>query len=400
MKVTEKNKKNNPLTIGFISVNNYMDFPIGGGLYFLRSILKYWDTAKDKVLLFGCGPKSMKKGWHTTKINDRDYPFFKVYTNEKKSLIPGRLKAFIGFLLNRNVIHCSGIDILYVHEPGLVLTLKKNRRVIVQQMLGRTNPLMYSRFSLFRRRFFVHLYDTLIHKRSLKRSTSVIALTEECNQFYKEATRKRAHEIIPTCADTDRFTKKKYAANNSDEIVILYCGRLNKVKGLDLLLRGFFEFLKTYKDSKLIIVGEGQEKYNLHSLSQELQIDSKVEFLGFVDYDRLPEIHQMADIFVMTSFREGLSVSMLEAMASGLAIVSTDNVGAKEVIVDGYNGILLKNSNRNPIILSKLLEKAFVNRKLLGARARKAIEEKYSAKIVAGLVQHRLHTIYETKINL
>ena len=107
----------NSLTIGFISVNNYVDFPIGGGLYFLRNILKYWDISRDKVLLFGCGSKSMEKGWHTLKINNRDYPFFKIYSNEQKSLIPGRLKAFIGFFLNRSVIHCSNIDVLYVHEP-------------------------------------------------------------------------------------------------------------------------------------------------------------------------------------------------------------------------------------------------------------------------------------------
>jgi glycosyltransferase involved in cell wall biosynthesis len=282
----------------------------------------------------------------------------------------------------------------------LVLTLKNKRRVIVQQMLGRTNPLMYSRFKLFRRSFFVRLYDTFIHKKSFKKSTSAIALTEECNQFYKETTGKRIHKIIPTCADTDKFTKKKFNENRSNKIVILYCGRLNKVKGLDLLLRGFFEFLRIYRDSKLIIVGEGQEKYYLRSLSQELKIDSKVEFWGFVDYDCLPEIHQMADIFVMTSLREGLSVSLLEAMSSGLAIVSTDNVGAKEVIIDGYNGILLKNSNRSPILLSQLLVKAFKNRKLLGERARETIERNYSAKTVAGLVQNRLHTIYKKRINL
>jgi glycosyltransferase involved in cell wall biosynthesis len=395
MKVTEKNTTSKQLTIGFIAANNYVDFPIGGGLYFLRNILKYWDNTKDKTLLFGCGPKSMKKGWHKLKINDRYYPFFKIYTNERKSLIPGRLKAFIGFFLNRNVICCAGIDILYVHEPGLVLALKKNTGAIVQQMLGRTNPLLYSRFALFRRKFFVRLYDTLIHNKSFKRSTSAIALTEECNQFYKETTKKNAHDIIPTCADMDRFTRKVYVEKNTGEIVILYCGRLNKVKGLDLLLRGFFEFLKTYKESKLIIVGEGQEKNNLQSLSKELEIESKVDFLGFVDYDRLPEIHQMADIFVMTSIREGLSVSLLEAMSSGLAIVSTDNAGAKEVIVDGYNGILLKNSNRNPTMLSNLLKSAYGNRKLLGERARKTIEKKYSARIIASMVQERLHLIYE-----
>ena len=399
MTAIEKIKKHKKMTIGFICVNNFIDFPIGGGLYFLRNILKYWDISKDRVLLFGCGPKFMRKGWHTININNRFYPFYKIYTNEKKSLIPGRLKAFVGYLLNRNIINRSEIDILYVHEPGLVLTLVKSNKKIVLQMLGRTNPLMFSRFSLFRRSFFVRLYDTFIHKKSLKKSSAVIALNEECNKFYKEATRKITHEIIPTCADTNRFTPKKYTTINSGEIVILYCGRLNKVKGLDLLLKGFFEFLKANSYSRLIIVGEGQEKHNLQNLSRELQIDSKVEFLGFVDYDRLPEIHQMSDIFVMTSIREGLSVSLLEAMASGLAIVSTDNVGAKEVIVDGYNGILLNNSNRNPIILSKLFEKAFENRELLGERARRTIEKKYSAKIVASMVQERLHSIYEERIN-
>ena len=271
MKIGEKIKKNGRLTIGFVSVNNYVNFPIGGGLYFLRNILKYWDITKDRVLLFGCGPKSMIKRWYMININNRDYPFFKIYTNEKKSIIPGRLKAFVGFFLNRNIINCSGIDILYVHEPGLVLALIKSNRIIVQQMLGRTNPLMFSRFALFRRSLFVSLYDTFIHKRSLIKSTSVIALSEECNEFYKKTTGKKIYEIIPTCADTEKFTKKKYNQNNSGEIVILYCGRLNRVKGLDLLLKGFFVFSKNYKNSKLLIVGDGQEKKNLHYLSKKLR---------------------------------------------------------------------------------------------------------------------------------
>ena len=400
MQLTKKTEKKDPLTVGFICVNNFVDFPIGGGLYFLRSILKCWDTTKDRVLLFGCGPKSMKKGWHMINIEGREYPFFKVYTNEKKNIIPGRLKAFIGFYLNRNIINRLGIDILYVHEPGLVLTLIKSKKVIVQQMLGRTNPLMFSRFSLFRRSFFVRFYDTYIHKKSMKKSTSVIALSEECNEFYNEITGSKIYEIIPTCADTEKFNPKKNIENGSSEIVILFCGRLNKVKGLDLLLRGFYEFLKTHKNSKLLIVGDGQEKNNLNNLSKKLRIDTKVEFLGFVDYDCLPKIHQMADIFVMTSFREGLSVSMLEAMASGLAIISTDNVGATEVIVDGYNGIIFSNNDRNPVLLSKLMIKAYENRQSLGKRARETIEEKYSANIVANLVQERLHKIHEKHQNI
>ena len=395
MQFAIKSEKSESLTIGFICVNNFKDFPIGGGLYYLRNILKYWDINKDKILLFGCGPKSMKKGWHIINIENRDYPFFKVYTNEKKNFIPGRLKAFTGFLLNRSFVNRLGIDILYVHEPGLVLALKKSKKIIIQQMLGRTNPLMFSRFSLFRRSIFVQLYNTYIHKNSLKRSTSVIALSKECNEFYKETTGNKIYEIIPTCADTEKFTPKKYKKNNSSEIVVLYCGRLNKTKGLDLLLGGFYEFLKTHKNSKLVIVGDGEEKNYLKNLSKKLRIDSKVDFLGFINYDCLPGIHQTADIFIMTSLREGLSVSMLEAMASGLAIVSTDTDGAKEVIIDGHNGIFFKNNDRNPVLLSELMIKAYENRMSLGKNARKTVEEKYSASIVANLVQERLHTIYK-----
>ena len=149
-----------------------------------------------------------------------------------------------------------------------------------------------------------------------------------------------------------------------------------------------------------MIVGDGQEKNNLNNLSKKLRIDSKVNFLGFVEYDCLPKIHQKADIFVMTSFREGPSVSMLEAMASGLAIVSTDTDGAKEIIVDGHNGIFFKNNDRNPALLSKLMIKAYENRMSLGKNARETVEEKYSASIVANLVQKRLHTIHKIHYNL
>lgn len=122
--------------------------------------------------------------------------------------------------------------------------------------------------------------------------------------------------------------------------VVAFC-RLEKQKNLDMLVYAFDEFVKSHDDYTLEIYGDGSEREHLEQLVHTLNLEEKVS----INHGR-SDIHQVvrdAAMFVLPSNYEGLSNSMLEAMAIGLPVICTDCPcgGARMVIKNGVNGILV-----------------------------------------------------------
>lgn len=123
-------------------------------------------------------------------------------------------------------------------------------------------------------------------------------------------------------------------------VVACFC-RLDGQKNLGMLLRAFAEFAKAHDDWRLEIYGDGAERQVLASLAIGLEIANKVAL-----FPGCPDVHERvldAGMFVLPSNYEGLSNSMLEAMAIGLPVICTDCPcgGARMVIRDGENGLLI-----------------------------------------------------------
>jgi len=98
----------------------------------------------------------------------------------------------------------------------------------------------------------------------------------------------------------------------------------------------------TYDNVYLILAGgDGDATESLRSQVKEKGLQGRVRFTGEYDHGSLLEIEQSADIFLFPSLNEGMSNSMLEAMASGLPIVMTPTGGAEELVEDGKNGFLV-----------------------------------------------------------
>jgi glycosyltransferase involved in cell wall biosynthesis len=116
-------------------------------------------------------------------------------------------------------------------------------------------------------------------------------------------------------------------------------GRLTRAKGYDLLLRAFAECAHKHSAWSLVILGEGEERATLEALVEELGLKDRVTLPGCLR-DPSP-ILRGADLFVMSSYYEGSSNALLEAMACGLAVISTDTSSVREIIRDGANGILV-----------------------------------------------------------
>jgi glycosyltransferase involved in cell wall biosynthesis len=89
---------------------------------------------------------------------------------------------------------------------------------------------------------------------------------------------------------------------------------------------------------ELVLVGQGELPTPVVHLLRELGLSSRVAIRGQVDAQELPDIYRGASVYLQTSYEEGLGMSVLEAMASGLPVVCTDTVGTRETVVDGVTG--------------------------------------------------------------
>ncbi len=160
----------------------------------------------------------------------------------------------------------------------------------------------------------------------------------------------------------------------------LAVGRLDDQKDFSTMLRAFA--LSKDKQSKLLIVGEGPHLEMLQDFTQELKLESRVQFLG-VRSD-VPDLMQAADAYLMSSVMEGLPMVLLEAAASGLPIITTDVGGNREIVLEGENGFLVPHSNPEALAkaIQTLTKTNLKEREIMGKRGRKYVKETYDLNTI------------------
>lgn len=185
--------------------------------------------------------------------------------------------------------------------------------------------------------------------------TQFVCVSRQMRDFYcRQAPMLNSRiQTIYNGLDTDRsstLSAKEQAAQRAqlkldfrlaaDDRVIICTGRLVKLKQVDLLIQAFYQTQQRLKQCKLLIVGEGPEKNALENLAHSLGLEQQLCFTGF----RQDVNHLLAcsDVFVQCSTTEGLSRSILEAMASPLPCIVTDVGGNHELIAEGKNGYLVQ----------------------------------------------------------
>lgn len=150
--------------------------------------------------------------------------------------------------------------------------------------------------------------------------------------------------------------------------------RLVPIKNLDKLIQAFARIVKDYpqKDLLLRIVGDGTDREKLERLSQNLKIEGKVDFLGFQS-DVFPLL-EYSDVFVLPSFSEGFSISLVEAMLSELPCIATNQGGPTEILDDGITGFLVDPNDLDQLYqkLNNVLNMPKVERAAIGRRAKVA----------------------------
>jgi len=169
--------------------------------------------------------------------------------------------------------------------------------------------------------------------------------------------------------------------------VIGTIGRLTEVKRQDLLLSAFAQLLIQFSEIRLLLVGDGPERARLEEKAMVLGIKDRVHFVG---YQSNPELFlQAMDVFVLTSRSEGLPVSLLEAWAAGLPVISSAVGGISKLVTNGKTGVLFPSGDLEALVIaiqSVLANPDFATN--LGRCGRAVVVEQYSLERMAAEYEH------------
>ncbi len=152
----------------------------------------------------------------------------------------------------------------------------------------------------------------------------------------------RKMRIVHCGVTPDRYGKKDTPQDGTAErpAQLIFVGRLAAVKGVPVLLDALHRLKQKGSNISLVLVGDGAERKVLEARIQELGIGDIVEITGYQSQGAVADYLSKSDIFVLPSFAEGVPVVLMEAMATGLPVVTTRIAGIPELVEDGVNGFI------------------------------------------------------------
>jgi glycosyltransferase involved in cell wall biosynthesis len=186
--------------------------------------------------------------------------------------------------------------------------------------------------------------------------------------------------VIPNGLEPHWFMHPASPQAWADPRYVLYAGRLDPVKGLDILLHAWKRIHTPARQVELWLAGAGAEEERLRALALSLGVADHVRFVGQVTRQELPALFSSAALVVLPSRYEGLPLVALEAGACGAVCIGTRVGGIPEVICDGITGFVV--SPESPVALAEALERGLrltsEVRRRMGTAARLRISRQFT----------------------
>ena len=200
--------------------------------------------------------------------------------------------------------------------------------------------------------------------------------------------------VIPGATDTDSFRPLpgRRPGTVADPPVLLYHGRIDVRKGVLDLLEAVRLLRSEGRRLRLLVSGTGPDLARLTSRARRSDLAGSVEVLGPTGYHDAPAVYRRGDVFVSPTWAEGFSNTLLEAMASGLPVVSTDTVGVVDCVRDGVNGLLVPPRDAGALAgaVARVLDDAPLRHRLAERALRQVVSE-WSWPVAAA----RIGAVYE-----
>lgn len=224
----------------------------------------------------------------------------------------------------------------------------------------------------------VHPWKCRLEEGVMRRSDLVLALTPSL-AAYLESIGIRRVEVIPNGVASADY------ANLGDEGYVLYAGRLDAPKRVDLLIQAYAMLKDYHDDVSLMIVGKGPRRRELMKLARECGVADRITFREWVARSELARIMGKCTVFVLPSLYETFGIALVEAMACSKPVIASRVIGPQDYVVDGLNGMLFEPGNAEK--LAQALETCLRDqplRKSLGINARRTVTERFDYRAVAG----------------
>lgn len=290
--------------------------PSGGIEYYWSRELPYWVRDNDVTIVTRRFENVPREDFcHNAKI-------------VRVPWIQGRLFRTATFSLFSAVwllLHKHNCDLVVANGPwsgffaGITKLVHHRKVLFIPHGVAHTQP-NYPRWSRSFHRF--------VEKVAYLMADSVLFFTEGEAKHYRSVLHvppasntviRLPHVSVPPVSEEDK-QRMREELGVSGKKVIMFVGRLVKVKGVDILLRAFAQLDRP--DAVLVIVGDGPERQNLERLARELNVFDRIIFTGW--RDDASKLVSIADVFVLPSLSEGLPQALLEALAHGVPCVVSD----------------------------------------------------------------------------
>lgn len=296
-------------------------------------------------------------------------------------------------------------QLFYFIEAGILAQQIKQRQIVhlhnhiaeasgtVAMLAAKLGNFTYS-FTLHGPYIFFRAYQWRLDEK-IKRALFVCCISQYARSqgmIFAPTNKWKVMHIIHCGVDANLY---KLASHTETAKRLLFVGRLAAAKGLPILLESLVTLKQAHPDILLTVVGDGPDRQQLEQITAQLGLSENVNYVGYKSQAEVRSYFQQTDIFVMSSFAEGIPVVLMEAMAAGVPVVATQIAGVSELVENCVNGYLVPPGDS--VFLSERIEKLLNNYELrvaFGAAGRAKVQKDFNINYEAV----RLHRLMSSAI--
>ena len=374
-----KNNFRKVCKIYIIELCNFEDYPTGGQLSFAKQMLIAF-SGQIALIGISTGSEPIKK-WIKKEIDGIEYDFFsvnKVHKYFNKPIIPNRIKGFYYLSRCRKELLFLEKENVFIQTPEVLFALRNwGIKNICFRSPGVENMLVSSRF--WYAKYFKDIYESFLFN-NLQKVNTILASADRNSiiDFCKRSNNRiRDYQILqfPTRIDVstfkpvDRLVARKEIDFDFQRMLIITTGRLSSLKGWKFMINCFELFTTTYPNSNFYFLGEGEDRSLIEKYISERKLINKVFLIGRKDSETVALYLNACDLYIMGSYVEGWSTSLVEAIACGVPVCTTNFSSAKELVTNNVNGFVCDKRDESEFVMKMnqalnlpkkaLLEKSF-----------------------------------------
>jgi len=382
------------MKIAVLALTDFQNFPTGGILTFVRRFVQALGSMDGvEATLIGWSPQAAgSQPSRRISIGPGEHEFFPVGYGRLQGVLPDRMQFFMSRGRWSRVLEAVGpVDAYYCHSPEAVLRVEQSGcgAPIALHIHGAINTVGKSRFTLGRTRPVAAAYETLVLRPALRASKAVFATVSDSD--FGSLLRGGLVGDASVCVRVPAMVNpplRPFVPSTTTPTLRLVCvGRLEPIKGVDLVIQVVAELSRRGAPCALEIIGDGTGRHRLENLAKRLGVQDKIRFSGTLGEEGVQHALAEADVFVSGSHQEGFSLALLEALAQGLPAVVTDVGSARDVVRDGVTGYVI--DRREAALFAERVIAAATNAGSMRTRCVQAAEP-YSSQVVSTTIVETL----------